>query len=140
MALDTYDPKAVAMVFDGQIIDGFADGTFVEVERNSDTWTLQMGADGDATRSKSNDRSGQIRFTLRQNAPANAVLSAAAQRDELNNTGLTSSTVVDANSGDIHSAPTSWVKKPAAAPYAKEAGDRQWIVETDELDTTFGTV
>ena len=57
MAVSTYNPDEVAIVFAGIPISGFADGTFLSVEQNEDSFTMQVGTDGEACRSKSNNRS-----------------------------------------------------------------------------------
>lgn len=136
--MKTYDPKNILITLGGVAITGFADGTFVTVRRNSDTWSLQMGADGEGTRSKSNDKSGQIEIQLMQSSQSNAYLSNLALADELNNAGLVPALIKNNLGSDLHAAEQSYVKKPADAEYAKEAGPRTWIIETDNLQTFLG--
>lgn len=136
MALNKYNPKEVSLIVGGNIIKGYADGEFINVARNEDSYTLQVGADGDATRSKSNNKSGTIIITLRQGSPSNAILAAFNQADELNDSGIVTALVKDNSGQSLHSAETIWVRKPADAPYAREAGDRQWTLETDNLNTS----
>lgn len=38
--MQTYDPKKVKVLFLGAPLDGFADGTFVNVSRNEDGFSL----------------------------------------------------------------------------------------------------
>ena len=64
MALKTYDPKQISVIVGGAIISGFADGEFVTTERNEDAFTLNVGADGEGGRVKSNNKSGRITLTL----------------------------------------------------------------------------
>jgi len=82
MALKTYDPAQVTIIFAGIPISGFAEGTFVSVERNEDSWALQVGADGEATRAKSNNKSGRVTLTLIQSSFSNDALSAVMAVDE----------------------------------------------------------
>ena len=60
----TYDPLQIKCAFKGVELHGFKKGTFVKVSRSQDTWTMQKGADGETTRTRSRDASGTIEFTL----------------------------------------------------------------------------
>jgi hypothetical protein len=129
----TYDPAQVIVTIDGNDISGFADGTFVGVARNNDIFTLTVGADGEATRTKSNDRSGRFTFTLQQSSISNDVINAIANRDEESNQGAVAVQVKDASGNALHSAERAWVVKKPDSEYAKETSNREWILETNEL-------
>ena len=60
MSVKNYDPAQVDVIVAGILIEGYAAGTFVTVSRNSDTWKLKKGADGEGARAKSNDKSGLV--------------------------------------------------------------------------------
>lgn len=135
----TYDPKAVTVVVAGQIITGFAEDTFIGLARNEDMYTLQVGADGEATRSRSNNKSGRLTLTLRQGSPGNEILSALANADELAAGGVFSMAVKDNSGTSLHSAVTAWIVKMADTEYAREAKDREWVIETDNLISFVGS-
>lgn len=139
MAVRTYNPKEVSVIVSGYIIGGFADGTFVNVERNNDSWTLSVGADGEGTRSKSSDRSGRITITLNQSSASNDVLSALELTDDATGTGTFAFLVKDNFGTSLFAADTAWIVKPAAAPYGKESDNREWIIETDNLRSFIGS-
>ena len=133
MAVKTYNPKEVAVIVAGRIIGGFADGTFVGVERNNDSWTLSVGADGEGTRSKSSDRSGRFTITLNQSSESNEYLSELEIADDLSGTGTFPVLIKDNSGTSIYEAETAWIVKPAGAPFGKESDNREWIIETDYL-------
>jgi hypothetical protein len=133
MPLFTYDPKQVAVIIGGKIISGFADGTFVKVERNEQAFNLKVGVDGEGTRAKSNNLSGKITLTLMQSSSSNDDLSAFAAADEAANAGAVPAYVNDKSGRSIFTALTAWVQKYADAEYAKEVMTRTWVLETDEL-------
>ena len=139
--LYTYDPKLVTVIYGGVLITGFADGTFVKVSRNSDTFSLQMGVDGHATRTKSNDNSGKFEVTLSQASPSNPILYALWKIDQMAplGVGVKPMIVKDLSGSSLHAAPTTWIVKPSDAEYAKEAGSRVWMFETDLMDGLVGT-
>ena len=135
MAVKTYDPSQVAIIIGGFPVTGFADGSFVTVERNEDAFALYVGTDGEGTRAKSNNKSGRITITLAQSSDSNAVLSGFAQADELSNSGVVPVLVKDNSGQSLHSAETAWIVKAANSEYAREVGTREWVIETDVLVT-----
>jgi len=128
-----YDPAEVLVTVDGQAITGFADGTFVETARNSDLFELTVGADGEATRTKSNDLSGRITITLQQTSPSNDILNDLATADEQSNQGVFGSQIRDNSGGTLASGQRSWIVKKPDAAFAKTTENRVWIIETNEL-------
>ena len=136
----SYDPKQYSLIVGGHIVGGLADGTFLSVSRNNDTFTLSMGADGEGARAKSNDKSGTFVFTLLQSSLSNDVLSGFHNADELNNGGQVPVLVKDNNGTTILQANTAWVRKPADVELAKEITGREWTIETDNLQMLVGGI
>lgn len=134
----TYDPKQVTVILGGKIGHGFADGTFITLKRNEDAWNLKVGTDGEGTRAKNNNKSGQLVMTLMQSSSYNDVLSAFAAADELSNTGAIPLLFKDASGRTLASALTAWVKKLPDSAFAKETESREWTIETDELNLFVG--
>lgn len=129
-----YDPKQVIVTFLGQNINGFQKGTFVDADRNVDTFTLQIGAHGDATRTRSHNKSGKVTFTLMQGADSNAVLSAAHAADEAAGISVGPLLISDLNgAGCFVFAKEAFITRPAKKTFADEAGDRQWILVAPEM-------
>ena len=60
MGLHNYDPANVKLVAGPVLVEGYAEGSMVNVESNADLFTLQTGSDGESTRSKSNNRSARV--------------------------------------------------------------------------------
>lgn len=133
MALKTYDAKKVAIIIGGAIMSGFSDGDMISIERNEDTFTLQMGTDGEGTRSKSNNKSGRFTLSLMQTSAANAALSAIAKLDEIGNAGAVPVLVKDTSGSSVYSASQAWLVKPPTAELGREAAAREWVFETHEL-------
>lgn len=131
--LYSYDPAEVAVIFAGKIIEGYADGTFVNISRAEDSFVLKVGADGQATRAKTNNRSGEVVLTLAQGSPSNDFLSAAILADEESGAGAGPLLVRDGSGRTVVSAATAWVRKPADASFGKEPTDRTWSFQTNAL-------
>ncbi len=140
MSLGIYDPNEISIVWGAIVIGEFADGTFVTAARNNQAFNLKMGAGGGATRAKSNDKSGTITFTLLQHADENLLLSAQAALDE--NTpkgdGISSFELKDNNGTTLCTAAFAWLQKQADVSYAQEGENREWVLETDNLQLAVG--
>lgn len=134
LPLGTYDPKEVSLIFGGQIIEGFADGTFISAERNEDSASFERASQGGGTRTLSRDKSGRITITLQQTSPSNALLQEALNDMEISGGGIRPLLGRDNSGNDVIAAPKTWVVKPPAMAYGNELSNREWILETDDLD------
>ena len=123
------------MVLSGIPISGLADGTFVSVVFNEDAYALTIGSDGEGTRSKTNNRSGRVTFTLMQSSESNDLLSALHNLDlnTPNGDGIGPLLVKDNSGRTLVTAASAWVVKHPDAEFGREAATREWIVETEEL-------
>lgn len=134
----TYDFKQVVCTFNGFQIQGFAEGGEISVERNEDAWTLQVGADGEGTRSKSNNKSGRITLPLQQSSASNDVLSAFADADELSNAGSGPFLMKDLSGRSLIVAEQAWIVKKPATNFGAESSPWEWVLETDNLVMSLG--
>ena len=128
MSVRTFDPAQVVLTVGGVPIGGYADGTFISVERNEDTFTPVSGADGVVSRAKSNNKTGTITVTLAQTSPSNDVLSGFAVADELTNTGIVPVLCKDNSGRSVHFSALGWIQKPPTAEYGKEISNREWVL------------
>lgn len=129
------DPKLVSISLGTHIVSGFADGTFAAFAQNRDTYALTVGADGEGTRVKSNDKSGRLTITLLKSSASNAVLSALANADAQN------ACMIKDNNGDtIASAANAWLVRQADFEYSNEETTVEWIIESDSWDILVGGI
>jgi len=129
----TYAAKKVQLVFKGIPITGFMEDSFIEVDRNSDSFTLMVGADGEGARAASADKSAKITIRLLQTSASNDVLTASVISDELTNVGSGPLMIKDGSGRSLDSAAEAWVTKPAKKVYSKGIEGREWVLETDAL-------
>lgn len=141
MPAKVYNPKEVVIIFGPIIVTGFADGTFLSVEFNEDAFTLQVGTDGEGTRSKSNNESGRATFTLMQSSDSNDLLSAlhGVDKSTPSGDGIVPLLIKDLQGTSLHSAETAWIVKGPTNEYGREAGPREWVIETDNLVSVTGS-
>jgi len=131
--LKNYDADQVSISIGGHVVSGYADGEFVTVARDEDAYSLSVGADGEPTRSKSNNFAGTITLVLQQTSDSNDVLAAKAELDELSNGGLFPVSVKDNSGRAIYFADAMWVQKKPDAAYGRESGTREWVLRTGNL-------
>lgn len=133
--LKTYDAGEVAVIFAGSPITGGADGDFVSIEQNEDSFALVMGSDGEGARSKSNNRSARITITVLSTSAANAFLSALHNTDirTANGDGIAPLLIKDNSGFSLYTADKAWIVKPPTAAFSREIGTREWVLETHDL-------
>lgn len=129
----TYDPAFVVASFLGIPISGYADGTFIGVERNNESFTLMVGAGGEAARARSRNSSGKFTFTLMSTSPVNDLLSAAWHADELLGTGVGPCIVKDLSGATLCLANNAWIQKAPKVEYGKEISTREWVIECESV-------
>lgn len=111
-------------------LTGFANGSSINVARNSDKYTPHVGAKGDTSYAKTNDNSGTIVFTLKHDSPSNKVLSRLSKGDDTFTTQL-----VDGNDTGKAKAGGSEcvIMKPSDMSRGAEIGEREWTIAVPNL-------
>lgn len=136
--LRNYSPDNISFSFSGFNIVGFQDGTFIDIERKEDGFTMHTGALGDVTRTKNLNRTGKITLTLMAEAPSNDILAAIAASDETLADGVGVLQMTDVNSTVLVHADQAWVMKMPKIERAKESGAVVWIFECANLEIFAG--
>lgn len=138
MTVKNVDAAKVRIIFAGAPISGYADGTYVTASRRNPTWAMVAGADGETARSKSNDKTGTVVFTLLQSSQSNDVLSAKALQDELTGNGVGPILIQDLNGTTLVQGETAFIEKPADVVLAKDVQAREWTLLVDRLNVHVG--
>lgn len=136
--LTNYHTDQVVLTWNGINITGYANDTFVEVEREEDSFTTYVGALGDVCRTKNLNRLGKITVTLMASAPVNDLLAAQAQDDEDNGLSFGPIQVKDLNGNMRANGAEAWVMKRPKIERAKESGSIQWVFVVASLNVTEG--
>lgn len=139
---NNYDPGRIIVTFRGILFQGVASGTFVNVERDTDTFSDEVGAYGDVVRVRSRDKRGTVKVTLLSSSLTNDALSVLHSRDEGNDDGgglgYGSLLIKDLNGTTLVSAKNAWLMKPADLEYGDEGGQREWTLKCAELNMFVG--
>lgn len=136
--LKTYDPKQVAITFDGiNINSGIAPDTFLTIARDEDAFFKTAGADGTIARTRNANRSGTIEVTLMQNSEVNKLLMAKALADENDEVDILDTISINDPSDPtgvfLMTAKSCWIKKVPDIEYGKEYGTRTWMFDCADL-------
>lgn len=132
--LGTYDPKSVSVIVNGYTVSGFAEGTFVKVERvKPETYITHVGAHGEVGRTKNTDKTGRITITLKGTSPSNVIL------DVFKNLSAPIAMAVLNKSDRSFAAAASnaWVSKDPANEFGAEESNVDWEIMCDELNKSF---
>ena len=128
-----YDPKNIVITVNGETIEGFADSTFVTIERDEDNWTKTVGADGTVARSRTRNVAGRVTLTLMQTSASNAILEGFIEMDDYANLGQFYVSVLDANYKGKIEIPCAWISKPPAVTFGREIEDREWVLDCAQI-------
>lgn len=132
MSTQTYSPEDVEITINGNIIGGYADGTFVTIEREADAYTKIVGADGEVTRTRNANKSGSLTLTLKQTSDSHAVLMALQNADETDDSSIFPVYVRD-NLGYEYFAEEGWIRKTPNAEYGAELSNREWLIDLAKI-------
>lgn len=140
MTLRIYDANRVQVSFAGIPVQGFSDGEFLTINKASDAFTSVVGTDGEVARSKTNDRRATIEIKLLQTSLTNDLFAAVHKTDLESNggAGVGSLLVTDLNGRSLYAAGNCWISRAPDVAYGREAGERVWTLECDELQEFTG--
>ena len=134
-ALATYDPSKVVVTLDGNVIDGFASGTFLKVT-TPELYTDEAGINAVA-RLKTADRRCTVELTLIQTSNAHLVLDGIKVLDEGGN-GVGPLIIKDFSGNTIFSALTCWISKEPEYEFGSEIANWTWTLRTDDYTAVAG--
>ncbi len=134
MSITNYFIDQVIVSFGPIDINGYANDTFVEIEREEDGWTTYVGALGDVCRTQNLNRSGKITLTLMATAPVNDLLAAIAQEDEDFGIDYHPMSVKDLSGNMRASGEDAWIVKRPKIERGKESGTVQWVFMVAKLN------
>lgn len=135
--MQTYDPKLYTVVVAALPIDseGYADGEFITVERDTDAFTDVAGTGGGVSRAKQQDRRATVTLTLLQTSPVNSVLSTLANLDQNTDggAGIGPFLLKDRGGLSVYSGSECWIARMPDVTLDKGVTARQWKIRVAKL-------
>lgn len=144
MNLGTFSPEDVIIVISHpdftHIVSGYADGTFVNVERNLESSTLYQGADNSGGRILRSNKAGTITLTLHQFSSSNDVLSEIYRNDieARDNSYLFNISIIDATGRSAFYARQCFISNLPSTGFGNDVETRDWMLQAVELDQYIG--
>jgi len=138
MGVKTWDASKLKIVVGPYTLKGLAEGDFLEVAQGEVSFVMGIGATGEGSRSKTNNRSGSFTFRLMQTSEENQKMEAIRALDSLGNAGIVPISVSDNGGFDEHLAPKCWLRQPPPGTYGRDSGMREWIFDTADISMFFG--
>lgn len=134
----TYDPKLVVVTFGAVIVTGYADGTFISIAQNGDSFEKVRGADGGVDRVNKNASDYSVTITLKRTSLTNDALSAISIADKISNTGKYPLTVKDLNGTSLFFAAQAWIAKEPDPEESNTMPTRAWRLDTGIASNVIG--
>jgi hypothetical protein len=121
--LKTYDPSQVSIIAGGSIINSW---NTVSVELDEDEQFATVGTSGEVTRTINASSLGTITLTVPQSSADNAALQALATAKS-----VFPFSILDKSGSGLsnHVMAEAFISKRPTAEYAKEHGEREWIIK-----------
>lgn len=140
MALGNYDPSQVVILLAGVIpVEYVAEGTFVDITKDSPIFVTSNSTDGDTYRTKVADTTWSVDLTLSSFSNTNAVLQKLMLADQLAPISMTFPLLIKDTSGSsFFFATDCWVEKPPKMSFAQNDGNRQWSIKCSNTGVYFG--
>ncbi len=128
----------MTVFFAKRLLEGFAAGDAVIIAYNSPDHTLVVGADGKSTRNSTSDRSARITIRLLPGSEANAFMGASLAADRIRRgSGIHGLSIFDPSTGTTYTG-QAWVVGEPNQNFGVESGPKEWILETDRLNSVHG--
>jgi hypothetical protein len=143
--LGNYSPESLVIVLSKgnfvHTIQGYADGSFLNIKRETPASTLYIGSDNTAGRVKRRNKASTITITLHQFSPSNAVLQALQRADEQDsgNAWVVAMTIKDLSGTSIWSSNQTFIGTIPDAQLGSAAENRAWELHAVSLSANIGT-
>lgn len=130
------------VLINGRALTGWGDGDdVIMAERNTDSASHKVGADGKMVVSLSADKSGKFTFKMQKTSDDNAYLNGLCNRQELGADSFVPVAVLmqDTYRQDRASGDTGYIIKQASMSGGDTATLQEWTIMVESLDLIFGT-
>ena len=127
----SYCPDIVDVLVAGFIkVDGFVDGTFVQIDKDEMPYSSIRMPDGTVARKYNNSQTYTITITLHSAAEANNLFTKLWQIDELTQKGKFPILVKDRSGSDLLFSTESWIEAVPSMGKSNAIDSRVWVIKS----------
>jgi hypothetical protein len=135
-----YNPDEIICVIAGiTTIEGFVDGTFINVTKDVMPFSSKRTADGQVSRVYNNDQTYTIQITLHRGSPSNDILTKLWLVDELTQMGKFPLLLKDPTGSDLFFSATSWIESIPALAQSTTVDERVWTIRSSSAVINIGS-
>jgi hypothetical protein len=127
----TYNPCEVDIIYGPLLLDGFAEGEFITVDQDEDTFSRVVGSNGEACDSLNANDSTTVTVKLMGTSKSNPRLSALHTLDIQTGGRSPQALLIKDRSGNtLWATPNARIWKPGALSFDKQAKMVEWPIKT----------
>ena len=139
MAILHYSPQDVTVSIAGMyLLDGYADGTFVNIVKEVKPFTSMTSMDGNRARVYNKDSGYQVELTLAQSSRSNDILSAIYNIDVATQIGKFPLFIKDNRGTTTFMALTAWVEDIPNVSFGNSLETRTWVLGCSQASLAVG--
>lgn len=128
MAVKPYDLKQVVCNFGPVIFKGFAEGSAISITFEANIFDSVVGADGETTRSRTNNNNAKATVSLMQTSTAHAQMVLQTLRNAALSGILYPFYLASPLTGEVYESAQAYVEKLPDAGFEMAAGAREWVI------------
>lgn len=133
MAVLTYCPDQVTISLAGLLdVKGYADGTFVEIEKDTAPYTYQSSMDGETARTFRKNNTYTVRVTLAQSSETNNILTALHSVDIATQLGKVPLLIRDRSGTTNFFSPSAWIENYPVVSFSNDMEVRVWTFKCSD--------
>lgn len=139
MTLANYSPESVNCLAFGIPLNGFADGTFINISKDKVAYGSTETTDGQVARIYTNSQTYTISLTLHRGSTSNDILTKLWQLDELSQVGKFPLFIKDLSGTDLFFSTNTWIEGVPNMVQSTNFDTRTWILKSSQAVINIGS-
>lgn len=139
MTLANYSPEAVNCLAFGIPLNGFADGTFINISKDKVAYGSTETTDGQVARIYTNSQTYTISLTFHRGSTSNDILTKLWQLDELSQVGKFPLFIKDLSGTDLFFSTSTWIEGVPNMVQSTNFDTRTWILKSSQAVINIGS-
>lgn len=139
MTLANYSPESVSCLAFGIPLNGFSDGTFINISKDKVAYGSTETTDGQVARIYTNSQTYTISLTFHRGSTSNDILTKLWQLDELSQVGKFPLFIKDLSGTDLFFSTSTWIEGVPNMVQSTNFDTRTWILKSSQAVINIGS-